>query len=380
MSADDQAGPDLAAYAAEHGVRRVATHAGVVAVSGDPARFCSGRGVLVTDVPPEDGVPRTLLHSDPPQHPRYRRLVQPAFAPPVVRALEPAIRQRVRVLLDAVEPGVPFDAVARLALPLPLAVIAELLGVGGDAADLERFAAWSDAAVPGATELPEAERKALLAECFGYLVGVAKLRREQPGGASDVVTRLASATLDGDRLSDAELAMFLVQLLVAGNETTRHAVSGGLLAFAGHPDQWQLLRRNPALIPAAVEEVLRWTAPVRHFLRTVSESGAHVEGCPVPAGEKVLLDYRAAGFDAGAASAYRGEHLAVFDVTRRHNPHLAFGHGPHFCLGAPLARLELRLVLEEALSRWTRIETAGAPVWNNSPVVFGLRELMLTVS
>lgn len=372
--ATDQSGPDLAAYAAAHGLRHVASHAGVVTVSSDPAAFCSGQGVLVTDVPPADGVPKTLLHSDPPLHTRYRRLVQPAFAPPVVRALEPTIQARVRRLVDGIAPGEPFDAVERLALPLPLLVIAELLGVGGDQADLERFAAWSDASVPGATDLPEPERQALMAECFGYLVGVAKRRRQEPGG-SDVVSRLATATLDGEQLSDAELAMFLIQLLVAGNETTRHSISGGLLALAERPDQWQMLRADRSLLPRAVEEILRWTAPVRHFLRTATGAST-VEGCPVRPGERLLLDYRAAGFDPRT----NYPNFAAFDITRTQSNHVAFGHGPHFCLGAGLARAELRLVLEAVLDRWSRLDLAGEPAWNGSPVVFGLRRLPLVVS
>jgi cytochrome P450 len=376
----DQAGPDLAAYAAEHGLVHVTGHADVVAVSTDPATFCSAQGVLVTDPPrsPDAGPPPTLLHSDPPQHTRYRRLVQPAFGPGVVRALEPAIRGRVRALLDAIdavhtdEPA-HFDAVADLALPLPLAVIADLLGVDGSPESLARFAAWSDASVPGATDWPEEKRRALMGECFGYLVGVAKSRREAADSSDsfDIITRLATATVDGERLSDAELAMFLVQLLVAGNETTRHSISGGLLALAERPEQWAMLRADRSLVPSAVEEILRWTAPVRHFLRTATVDTA-VAGCPVASGRKVLLDYRAAGFESGS-----DPDPGSFDVTRPDNPHLAFGFGPHFCLGAPLARLELRVVLEEVLDRFAALDVAGPPSWNGSPVVYGLRTLPL---
>ena len=394
---DDQAGPDLAAYAAAHDLLRVCRHADVIAVSTDPSNFCSSQGVLVTDPPrsPGDGPPPTLLHSDPPQHTRYRRLVQPAFTPAVTRALEPAIRGRVRTLLAVIDqdPTASFDAVAALSLPLPLAVIADLLGIDNSPATLTRLATWSDAAVPGATDLPDSQRHQLMGECFGYLVGIAKSRRDAAASSAsadasapaDVISRLAAATVDGERLSDAELAMFLVQLLVAGNETTRHSLSGGLLALAEHPEEWRRLRADRSLVPSAVEEILRWTAPVRHFLRTAT-GDATVAGCPVGAGRKVLLDYRAAGFDAGCADLGdlpdRAElaDLAVFDVGRVDNPHLAFGFGPHFCLGAPLARLELRVVLEELLDRYSALQLAGAPTWNGSPVVYGLRTLPLRVT
>jgi cytochrome P450 len=311
------------------------------------------------------------MHTDPPDHTRYRALVAPAFRPSVLRGLEAAVRDRVRALLDAIPPDGPFDAVEALAAPLPLQVICLLLGVPED--DWPRFLRWSEAIVPGAApELTDEERNALRIECGTYLVGVAHERRVAP--REDVISQLAGVELEGDRLTDVELVMFLIQLLVAGNETTRHAISGGLLALAEHPAQWADLRARPGdLLPTAVEEILRWTSPVVYFLRTATRPVA-LGGAHVAAGDRVMLLYGAANRDPAAF----GPDADRFAIARRPSAaSLTFGFGPHFCLGAALARMEIRLVLEEAARRHARIERAGEPAYNGSSVVSGLRHCML---
>lgn len=344
----------------------VASYAGVHAVATDPETFRSGEGILIQELDVAYQTPPTIMHTDPPAHTRYRGLVAPAFRPSVLRRLESTVRDRVRTLLSGVPRGRPYDLVAELAVPLPLQVICLMLGIPED--DWPKFARWSEAIVPGTeTELTGAERDALRMEAGLYLVGEAHRRRAEP--RSDVISQLATVEVDGDRLTDAELVMFLIQLLVAGNETTRHAISGGLLALASQPEQWAALRAHPGLVPPAVEEILRWTSPVVYFLRTASKP-ASVDGVEVAAGDRLMLLYGSATRDA----AVYGPTADRFDVTRRTDAlNLAFGFGPHFCLGAALARMELRTLLEELIDRFETLESAGTPAYNRSPIVTGLR-------
>ncbi|HEX6418365.1 MAG TPA: hypothetical protein VFZ77_07705, partial [Acidimicrobiales bacterium] len=228
--------PDLArlrreapvALHAASGAWVLSRHADVTAASRDPATFCSGRGILLSEIGVRYDSPPTIMHTDPPAHTRYRRLVQPAFAPPVMRALDTAIRDRAAVAVAALPVAEPVDVVAQLAVPFPLRVISDLLGVPED--DWPRFYEWSEAAIPGATDWPEERIAELMGEMVAYLLAAAAGRRDAP--REDVISLLATVEVDGDRLGDTELAMFLVQLLVAGNETTRNALSGGLVAFS----------------------------------------------------------------------------------------------------------------------------------------------------
>ncbi|WP_051468343.1 cytochrome P450 [Actinomadura oligospora] len=344
------------------------SHAQVHRIASDPEAFRSRDGILIPEIGRAYDAPPTIMHTDPPDHTRYRGLVAPAFRPAVMRELEEAVRDRVRALLEGLPPE--FDAVAELAVPLPLQVICLLLGV--PEADWPRFHRWTEAIVPGTSGLPEDERNALRVECGTFLLETAHRRRADP--RDDVISRLALAELDGDRLTDLELVMFLIQLLVAGNETTRHAISGGLHAFATRPDQWTTLRDRPGLLPSAVEEILRWTSPVAYFLRTATRD-VPLGDAVIAEGEHVMLLFGAADHDPAAF----GDDAGRFDIARRPSgPNLAFGFGPHFCLGAALARLEIRILLEEATLRFPRPALAGSPRWNGSPVVTGLSALPLT--
>jgi cytochrome P450 len=340
----------------------VSTHAGVMAVESDPATFVASRGILVSEIGTTYDSPPTILHTDPPQHTRYRRLVQPGFRASVVKALEPRVRARARALIDAIEPGAITDVVPALAVPLPLQLIAEIVGLGPE--EEARLAEWSDAIVPGTTDLPEERRQALLAEMTERLLSITRARRAEP--RADVISALAQATVDGEQLTDAELAMFLVQLVVAGNETTRDLLAAGLVAFADHPDQWALLRKDAGLVPRAVEELLRFTSPVVSFMRTAVRDVV-LEGVLVRAGEPVLMLFASANRDERVF----GQSADRLDVAREPNPHVAFGFGNHFCLGAPLARLEARVVLEELLWRFFGVERAGVVIRTGSSVVSG---------
>jgi len=204
-----------------------------------------------------------------------------------------------------------------------------------------------------------------MGECAAYLLAAAQARRGSP--REDLVSLVATAEIEGDRLSDAEIVMFLVQLLVAGNETTRSMFSSGLAAFAESPEQWQRLRADASLIPQAVEEMLRWSTPVLAFMRTATRD-VDLRGRTVHAGDPVWLLYASANHDEDTF----GPTADAFDVGRDPNPHLSFGYGAHFCLGAPLTRLEGRVVLEEMLARYTSIEPAGPVERINSNVIAGI--------
>jgi cytochrome P450 len=353
------------AWNAEHGFWALTTHPEVQHAGADPQTFCSRQGILVQEIGVEHATPPTMMHTDPPAHTRYRRLVQPGFKPTVVRDLESAVRDHARRLIDEIEPGVPVDLLPALSVPFPLQVICHLLGVDGG--EWPRFYEWSEAVIPGAVDWPPEKIAALQLEMWQFLVGTAKARRAAP--RDDVISAIATAAVDGDELTDDELAMFLVQLLVAGNETTRNLLSGGLLALADEPAQWARLRDDRALVPTAVEELLRWTTPVISFLRTATRD-VELRGQLVAAGEPVLLVYASANRD----EAVFGDSAGRLDVGRDPNPQLSFGFGPHFCLGAALARLEGRVVLDALLDRFSAIEPAGPVERAPSPVIAGIRE------
>jgi cytochrome P450 len=362
------------AWNATRGFWAVTRHADVSEASGDPSRFCSAKGILVDEIGITYDSPPTMMHADPPEHTRYRKLVRPGFTNAVVRSLEELVRARTGDALDALEAkashGTVVDVTAELAVPLPIQLIAQLLGVPEGAE--ERLFRWSEAAIPGATDWPEEERNALLGEMTVELLGLAAARRQEP--RDDVVSMLATYEEDGEQLSDDELGMFLIQLLVAGNETTRNAISGALVALAEHPDQLDRLAADPSLLPLAVEEVLRWTTPVTSFLRT-AVADTELGGTEIAAGDPLLLIYAAANRD----EAEFGPTAGSFDVARSPNHHVALGHGPHFCLGAALARLELSVVLEGVARRWRPLHVAGPIVHSGSSVISGIKSAPLTL-
>lgn len=354
------------AWCDEPGFWAVSRHRDVLEASTDPATFCSGRGVLLQDIGAQlPETPGALLYYDPPDHTRYRRLVQPAFAPSRIDARAPAVRDRARRLLDAVEPGDTTDVVAAVAVPLPIQVIADLIGIPEE--DWERFYVWSDAFIAAADGGPNQSPEVLEAtsEAMSYLLSIVGERRHTP--RDDLVSHLALLELDGDALTDEELLMFLVQLLVAGNETTRNLISAGLIALAHRPDQWHRLVDDPTLIPSAVEELLRWTSPVVSFLRTATRD-TELGGNLIAEGDHLLLLYASANRDPDEF----GPTADLLDVGRTPNHHLAFGFGAHYCLGARLARLEARVLLEELVGRYDRLEPAGPVERVPSTVIAGV--------
>jgi cytochrome P450 len=375
-----QSGDPFALYAALRRARPVAwhgrgfwavsTHPDVAAIGTDPETFCSARGILVDEIGSTYDTPPTMMHTDPPQHTRYRRLVQPGFKPSMVRLMEAGVTKKARALIDRIDSGTPVDIVPALSIPFPLQVICELLGVDGE--QWPRFFEWSEAVIPGESDNPPEVRARLQGEMWEYLIGVANTRRVSP--ADDLVSVLATAQSgpEDGQLSEAELAMFLIQLLVAGNETTRNLLSGGLAALADHPEQWAALRADRALVPTAVEELLRWTTPVISFMRTATRPTT-IGGQAIAEGDPVLLLYASANRDESVF----GPDADRLRVDRNPNPQLSFGFGPHFCLGAALARLEARTVLNLLLDRFATLEPAGPLVRTPSAVIAGVRQAPL---
>jgi cytochrome P450 len=346
-------------------------HADVVEVSKAPERFCSAKGILTFEIGVEYPSPPTMMHTDPPEHTTYRNIVSPGFRPSVMRRVEADVRRRTTKLLDAVEPGVVTDVTPAIAVPLPLQVIAALLGI--PESDLDRFFEWSEASIPGSNDWPQEKRQALMAEMHAYLLDAVRTRRDDP--YEDVVSVVGQVEVDGRRLTDEELVMFLNQLLVAGNETTRNAMSGGLAALARNPEQWQRLVDDRSLIPTAVEEVLRWTTPVIYFMRTAT-ADTEIRGVPIAAGDPVVLLYASANRDEDEY----GPTADRPDVGRTPNHHVTLGFGTHFCLGAALARLELRILLEELLDRYRRIEPGGDVVRTPSTIIAGITSSPVVLS
>jgi len=349
-----------------------ARHAEVTAVGADATRFCSGRGILTFEIGVDYPSPPTMMHTDPPAHTRYRSLVQPAFGRRVVRALEPTIRAAATRLVTQVRTDEPIDIVADLAAILPVQVIGMILGI--PEAEWDRVWAWSEASIPGTETWSDAERRnALRAEMTAELAGLVASARLNP--RNDVISQLVHEDLDGDRLSDDELAMFLNQLLVAGNETTRNAISGGLVAFSEHPEQWPRLVDDRSLVDTATDEMLRWTTPVIAFMRTATVD-ATVGGTAVAAGDPILMLYASANRD----ELEFGPDADTFRIDRSPNHHVAFGFGPHFCLGAALARLEITATLDAlAEAGVTRIEPAGDVQRSRSTIIAGVTHAPLTL-
>jgi cytochrome P450 len=353
------------------GLWSVATHAEVQAVSRDPVTFCSGQGVLVADRSRPVSGTDSIIYLDPPTHNLHRRLVSPAFHARVVVGLEALVRELSRSLVRRVPPGEVFDGLDALSVPLPMLVIAELLGVPGE--DRDRFKRWSDAMIEGGGDQVSDDILTQAGELYEYFTKIADDRRARPG--DDVLSLLVQAEVDGEQLSTEELLGFCLTLLVAGNETTRNLIAGGLLALAQHPDQLARLVDDRSLLPCAVEEMLRWVTPVTGFCRT-ARCDVELAGQFIEAGDYVLMLYASANRDAAAFGATADR----FDVSRQPNNHLSFGFAEHFCLGAGLARLEARVMFDELLARFSTVELAGDADRLPSTLTHGLRALPLVVA
>ena len=312
---------------------------------------------------------KLMLTMDPPEHTRYRKLVNKGFTPRMINALEPHIRElAVEIVEGAIAKGT-CDFVVDVAAELPLEAIAELIGVPLE--DRHKIFEWSNRMI--GSEDPEYivssdATTAAQVEMFMYAQQLADDRRREP--RRDIVTTLLEAEVDGDRLSELDFNLFFLLLAVAGNETTRNAISHGLDALLAHPDQYALLVDDPSRVTVATEEILRWASPVMYFRRNTTRD--HVlSDAEIAAGDKVSLWYISANRDESVF-----DDPFTFDVTRTPNPHVAFGGGgPHFCLGASLARLEIRVLFEELAQRVPRLERAGDTQRLRSNFINGIKHL-----
>ncbi|OBH79996.1 cytochrome [Mycobacterium scrofulaceum] len=336
-------------------------------VSTNPATFTSTRGITIPDPQMGNAVQDgNLIFTDPPRHRQLRKLINSGFTRRRVAVLEPKIREIVRGILDGVQPDSVHEFADEIAAPLPTRMIAELIGAPAD--DWEQFRVWSDAAT--GTADPEIELDPLVAmgQLYEYFQDLIAARRVD--ARDDLLSVLAGAEIDGVSLTDEDLLNFAYLLLVAGNETTRNLIALGTLALIAHPDQCRLLVDDPALIPGAVEEMLRWTSPVVHMARTAT-TDVEIRGQRIAEGDVVVMLYGSANRDEEIFGADSEE----FKVTRHPNPHIAFGCGEHSCVGAQLARLEACVMFDELLRRFPKLELVGAVDRMRATMVPGVKRM-----
>jgi cholest-4-en-3-one 26-monooxygenase len=339
--------------------------------SRNPQIFSSWLGgTTVRDLPPEhlENARAIMLNMDPPQHAKYRRLVQRGFTPRVIQLLEPHIRQLASDIVDRVAARGECEFVSEVAAALPMQVICELMGVPEEDRDAvyalsNRLIGFDDPEY--GTSLEDGIHASM--EMFMYATQLAERARRAP--ANDIVSTLVSADVDGEKLSDLDFNSFFLLLAVAGNETTRTATSQGVRLLAEHPEQRARLLRDPSLLPSAVEEIVRYCAPVMYFRRTVT-GDTELHGQRLRAGDKITMWYPSVNRDEAVFPD-----PDAFDVGRTPNEHLGFGIGEHFCLGASLARSELNIIFAELLRRLPDIELDGPIRPLRSNLIDGIKEM-----
>jgi cytochrome P450 len=359
----------------------VATYAETLAVLRDAETFSSVTGgtrpyggTLLQDLPIAGQV---LNMMDDPRHAQIRRLVSSGLTPRMIRRVEDDLRIRARALLDAVQPGVAFDYLVDVAAELPMQMICILLGIP----ESERH--WLFHAIEPTFDFGESRRGEVGtlsvedagSRMFAYGNELIAAKRVEP--TDDMLSVVANATVDdaeSPSLSDIELYMFFSLLFSAGAETTRNGVAGGLLALAHNPGQYRRLQDDPALLPTAIEEMIRWTSPSPSKRRTATRDTV-LGGHTLRAGDKVLVWEGSANRDEAVF-----DDANTFDVSRKPSPHLGFGQGVHYCLGANLARLELRVLYEELLGRFDEIAVVKPVEWTRSNRHTGIRHLFVTLS
>jgi cholest-4-en-3-one 26-monooxygenase len=351
----------------------VTKHADVRAVSHDTATFSSEVGGTFIPTADEEALASlrlTILNMDPPKHNRYRRLVSKGFTPRMITALVEEIERRAAVIVDDVCEKGEVEFVEEIAAQLPVQMICEMIGLEPDV--WPRMFELSNDIIgsrddPDYQELPGGSMAAA-AEVFMMCDAVAADRRLHP--RDDIMTALVQAELDGERLDEAELNLFFITLVVAGNETTRNLINHSMLALIDHPDQAQRLRDDPSLWDTATDEMLRWGSSIHNFRRTAT-TDTELRGVPIATGDKVVIYYASANRDE---EVFDDPHR--FDVGRTPNDHLAFGGGGvHFCLGASLARAEIKAIMRQLVTRLPDLELAGPPNRLHSDFVNGIKTM-----
>jgi len=305
-----------------------------------------------------------LINHDPPEHTRLRKLVSRLFTPRSVGALEDKLALAAREIVAAAAQKESGNFVDDIAMELPLLAIADLIGV--PEADREKLFHWTNSIMNTDDPDFDADPAMANAELMGYAYTMAEQRRKCP--ADDIVTRLVQADLDGEALGETEFAFFVILLAVAGNETTRNAITHGINAFAENPDQWELYKRERP--ETAVDEIVRWATPVHCFQRT-AKIDTEIGGVPIAQGQRVGLFYSSANFDEDIF-----DQPFSFNILRDPNPHLAFGgQGTHYCIGANLARMEIRLIFDEIANQLPDITKLAEPQRLRSGWINGVKDL-----
>jgi cytochrome P450 len=336
-------------------------------VSSNPGLFTSTRGITIPDPQMPNPVQQgNLIFTDPPRHRQLRKLINSGFTRRRVAVLEPKIREIVRGILNGMEPNSVHEFAEEVAAPLPTRMIAELIGAPPD--DWEQFRAWSDAATGTADPEIDLDPSVAAGQLYEYFQELIAARRAD--ARDDLLSVLAEAEIEGQRLTDEDLLNFTFLLLVAGNETTRNLIALGTLALIAHPDQRRLLVDDPTLIPCAVEEMLRWNSPVVHMARTAT-ADVVIRGQRIAEGDVVVMLYGSANRDEDVF----GSDAEEFKVTRHPNPHIAFGCGEHSCIGAQLARLEACVMFDELLRRFPSLELAGEVDRMRATMVPGVKRM-----
>ncbi|RVX41959.1 cytochrome P450 [Nonomuraea polychroma] len=358
----------------------VTRHADVVRVLRTPMEYSSWLGATqIRDPDPADlsFIRRTMLNLDPPDHGRLRRIVSGVFTARRIERFRTGIAARARLLVDEIAERGECDLPVDVTDDYPIHNLADLLGI--PSADRGQILEWTNrvigyqdpdhaTVVRGPDGKPVNPRSpAMLSDMFEYAHSLAAYKRRNP--ATDVMTALATAEVDGQRLTDPELSMFFFLLVIAGNDTVRSALPGGMLALLDHPDQHRRLLDQPELLDSAIEEMLRWHPPVLSFRRTAVRDTV-LAGRAIAAGDKVVVFHGAANFDER-----QFPDPIRFDIARRPNDHISFGNGPHVCLGSHFARLQLRAFYRELLWRLPDVELAGPPVRLVSNFIGGIKHL-----
>ncbi|MET8159797.1 cytochrome P450 [Sphaerisporangium sp. NPDC005289] len=354
----------------------VTKHEDVVHISRRSDVFSSSRSLALFNEMAEEQRQlqrMMMLNQDPPEHTRRRSLVNRGFTPRQIGILEDHIRDICHGLVDEATAKGEVDFVTDVAAPLPLYVICELLGAPVE--DRDKLFQWSNRMIgsqdPDYATSPE-EGQAAAMEVYAYANQLAARRREEP--RDDIVTKLLQPGDDGESLSEDEFDLFVLLLVVAGNETTRNAASGGMLALFEHPEQWERLVRDPSLARTAADEIVRWVSPVNLFRRTATRDTT-LHGKQVKEGDKVVVFYSSANRDEDVFAAPGG-----FDIGRDPNPHIGFGGGgAHFCLGNHLAKLELRVLFEVLAQRMPDLRPAGEAKRLRSYFINGIKSLPVQI-
>ncbi len=358
----------------------------VLHVSRHPELFSSERGIIQFEpLNPDEamaaatGNGKMLITMDPPRHVKLRRLVNKGFTPRAVAAMEPMFREVTAELLDNIARKGECDFVLEVASQLPLAFICGMMGLDRAAWPL-MFELTNKTLGAGdpeyQTDVPEEQRGTPEAarttgnmgvmQMFGFFAQELQKRRANPGG-TDLISIICESEVDGEKLTDEEVLWFCFLLILAGNETTRNGISGGLLTLCQHPDQRAKLQANPELMPSAVEECLRWVSPVTHMARVATEDTT-IRGQKIAKGERVVMWYPSVNRDEDFFP-----NAGVFDIERTPNDHLAFGIGEHFCLGAGFARMEMRIMYEMLFERFPDIEISGPVERLRSTFIGGIK-------